>query len=580
VLVGCPMSKGIRTCLLVMLFVVMSSLPGGTASVGAQGRVRSVFPMDQHVLALWEFESSAQDLSGNGRDGDLLGGDFVVTPFGRGLRVGEGDPTGLDWSDHATLLRHPYTVEMVLFPEDVTFWRKIFSFDDASDHGWYYKQGGVQAYPNLELGAGTVRARTWTYLAFVSTAADEVEIYFNGESLGSTGAGFVAPPPQAIFFRDDTVTGRHEQLVATVEAMRISSTTRSAAEIAAIQKRLVRTGGGERPVVETIPTPQEVVFSPEVVGTNMGLALVLALGFGLVSTVFNSTLKENEEQMRAALRRRAQPVTRWLPERLPGASLPESWQQHRAFAIALLLFSAFIYAFLDPTFTFDGAGLLLYVSLFAALVVVTYTYDMAQGRLAQRFFRRAGSLRAFPSALLIALGCVLLSRLLQFQPGYLLGFAAAFVLTTDPSIEAWLLQRQNALLILAGSAFLLVTSLVAWLLTGLLQGVPLLHSTLALIFVAGLEGVLFVLLPLEFMDGKAVFRWNKIVWFVAFVVATYWFCQILLNPSSSYLDAFAESNVRLVLLMLGLYTGATAALWTYFRRRSLASEPVAGHPTK
>ena len=200
-----------------------------------------VFPADPDVLAKFEFSGDANDSSGNGRDAILLGGEFVATAWGQGLHVfppSPGGSTGFDWSQFAGLLVHPYTVEVVLAPQDTVGWRKIFSFSDADDGGWYYKDQGIQAFPNPVVGTGQVLAGERHYIAFVSTAPDQVDIYFQGALLGSTNASFTAPPAEAIFFRDDTSTGRGEQLDAVVEALRISGITRTPGEIDFIQKRL------------------------------------------------------------------------------------------------------------------------------------------------------------------------------------------------------------------------------------------------------------------------------------------------------------------------------------------------------
>ena len=155
--------------------------------------------------------------------------------------MGPDDPLGIDWSEYAGLLSHPYTVEIVLTPADTSGFRKIFSFDDSSDNGWYYNGQGIRAYPNSTLGGGQVLPGELHYIAFVSTAPDQIDVYFQGVLLGSTNASFTAPPSQAIFFRDDAGTGRSERLDAVVEAMRISGVARTAEEIAAIQQNLSTT---------------------------------------------------------------------------------------------------------------------------------------------------------------------------------------------------------------------------------------------------------------------------------------------------------------------------------------------------
>ena len=197
-----------------------------------------VFGPAAGVLAKFELNGNVTDSSGNGRNAVLLGGQFVATAFGQGLHVFAGGPTGIDWSQFASFLVHPYSIEMVLRPQETSNFRKLFSFSDTADNGWYYQLQGFRAYPNAGLGNGQLRAGDRHYLAIVSTAVNQVNVYFQGVLLGATNAAFSAPPPQAIFFRDDAASGRGEQVDAVVDAIRISGVTRTITEIAAVQARL------------------------------------------------------------------------------------------------------------------------------------------------------------------------------------------------------------------------------------------------------------------------------------------------------------------------------------------------------
>ncbi len=215
----------------------VAPVPGGVTDVGDVLLEDVIFPIDEGVLARLELNGDLRDSSGNERHATLIGGQFVDTALGTGLHVGPDDPLGIDWSPYAGLLSHPYTVEMVLTPASTSGFKKLFSFDDSSDNGWYYSSGGIRAYPNPGLG-GQAQAGQLHYIAFVSTAPDQVDVYFQGALLGSTNASFTAPPSQAIFFRDDSSTGRGERVDAVVEAVRISGVSRTAEEIAAIQQRI------------------------------------------------------------------------------------------------------------------------------------------------------------------------------------------------------------------------------------------------------------------------------------------------------------------------------------------------------
>lgn len=213
------------------------------AATAAVGAGTTIFPVDPDTLASFELNGDSSDSSGNGRHATLLGGEFVSTHYGQGLHVlfrsfqGVPQPMGLDWSGFASLLVHPYTIEMVLTPKTTDCFHKLFSFEDNDDGGWYYCDG-FAAYPNPNIGGSQLPSDLLHYLAVVSTAADQVDVYFQGALLGSTGAAFAAPPPEIILFQDDTATGRSEQIDAVIDAVRISQVARSAQEIAALWSTL------------------------------------------------------------------------------------------------------------------------------------------------------------------------------------------------------------------------------------------------------------------------------------------------------------------------------------------------------
>ena len=228
-------------------------------------RPDEVFPPSATgVLATFEFNGDAMDVSGNGRDAQMLGGDFVPTQYGEGLHVYLGWdyntwdvlPMGIDWSPYAQNLQHPYTIEMVLTPADTYYYQKLFSFDDTMDEGWYFVSQGVEAWPNPGTGYWQMGGGQRHYLAFVSTPQDTMDVYFQGVFMGNVASGLPATLGQAIFFRDDSATGRYEQLDAVVEALRISGVRRTQAEMDAIQGRL-------ESVLPPVPVGTTVSFTGE-----------------------------------------------------------------------------------------------------------------------------------------------------------------------------------------------------------------------------------------------------------------------------------------------------------------------------
>jgi hypothetical protein len=89
----------------------------------------------------------------------------------------------------------------------------------------------------------------------------------------------------------------------------------------------------------------------------------------------------------------------------------------------------------------------------------------------------------------------------------------------------------------------------------------------ASIFVGGLEGVFYSMIPLSFMDGAVVWRWSRVAWAVIFGVTTFLFWQLVINQYAAYLDAFKQPTVLAILLILAVYGTLTVATWLYFRWR-------------
>lgn len=206
----------------------------------------SIFAVDENTVAVLEFNGDVTDGSANGRDGTLQGGDFVATEFGQGLRLLGESPQGIDWDAYKDQISHPFTIEMVLVPGETDEYQRLFRYDDE-DEGWYIYEFGFISYNNDQLpedGSEPIQPDERLYIAFVSQDMDDeimIDVYANGQLLGTTPAGYVGswmdPPSRAVFFEDDSAEGS-EHLIGVVDALRISSGSRTADEITATQLRL------------------------------------------------------------------------------------------------------------------------------------------------------------------------------------------------------------------------------------------------------------------------------------------------------------------------------------------------------
>jgi hypothetical protein len=235
-----------------------------------------------------------------------------------------------------------------------------------------------------------------------------------------------------------------------------------------------------------------------------------------------------------------------------------------------LLFTALIYGFLSPTFGIDWNSFGQLLGLFVGLGFITVAFDLPL-RVYHRN-RSTGSDRGFLRALWITLPIavvfVLVSRLTQFQPGYLYGLIISIIFTTeistrDEGVGTWL-----------ASIWLLVLSFVAWVLLEVVRqsgGDPWLQAFLGTVLVtfvvAGIEALAIGLLPMRFLPGHPLYHWRRSMWFPLFAFAIFGYVLILVNPVNGYL-----SNDSIIPMLIGVaflvgFGILSFATWAYFRYR-------------
>ena len=125
---------------------------------------------------------------------------------------------------------------------------------------------------------------------------------------------------------------------------------------------------------------------------------------------------------------------------------------------------------------------------------------------------------------------------------------------------------------------LLLVALLAWILAIPLHDVYVAHpsfwtaiptSVALLVFIVSVEGLLFSLILLEFMDGSRTWRWSKPVWCALFIPAALLFLQVLFNEGDAYMDLIGSSKSVIGMSVLTVYMFACFGTWAYFRRRTV-----------
>jgi hypothetical protein len=321
-------------------------------------------------------------------------------------------------------------------------------------------------------------------------------------------------------------------------------------------------------VGSSLATPTELSGSLISVLTGALLTLALILLVTFPSHLFNRTYDENHERIRAWWERRLSWTNRL---RAPNPSVHSTVRTAVTFA-AMLLVGGILAALLDPRFGFNLRSFALFVGAVLALVAGTAITGAAAG-VYRRARHEAGAwqLRALPTGLAVAGFCVLISRLTNFQPGYLYGLICGVAFASKLS------QREEGHVVAIASVSTLVVSVIAWLIwvpvssnaaadpTGF--GWALLQNFLAALFVSGMVGLLIGLVPLRFLPGEKLASWSRGVWALVFGIASLAVIEVMLRPQSTSARVSSVPIWTTVGLFLGFGT-ASVMFWGYFRVRN------------
>ena len=305
------------------------------------------------------------------------------------------------------------------------------------------------------------------------------------------------------------------------------------------------------------------------------LALLIAFLVPFPGTLFNKTVEANYFEIMGGI---AGARRRWnsLLDRLMigplrfirrGAARVASG---RLGVLAFLGLSALVYGFLSPAFGLDTNSLALFLGLLVGLAFITAAFDLPlriyHGRTSRAHDQ--GVLHSLWWTLLVAVICVAVSRLANFQPGYLYGLIVSIVFVTEIS------KRDEAIGVWLASVWLIVLSVVAWVLLAVVrQGAfdpwiaLLLQTVLVTFVVAGIETLVIGLLPMRFLPGHPLYQWRRGMWFVVFALSVMGYLLILVDPANGYLSDDSRTPMLVGVIFLVGFGIVSVGTWAYFRFR-------------
>jgi hypothetical protein len=309
--------------------------------------------------------------------------------------------------------------------------------------------------------------------------------------------------------------------------------------------------------------------------TNLLLAIILLLVMFTSSSVFNETLSEHRLELQGFFHRMMAPFAfiRAGVQRIEPPGYVVAFLERVLGPILVLGTAALIYSFSNPDVGFNGETALVYSSLIISMAIMTYLAEGGEALITNRRFGVPAAVRLFPFALFIAVAFTITTRLVDFDAPVMFGFVATATVLGATGLD----EKKAASSVLLPSLGLLAVSVAAWLLLDPLRGMSdsehwwaaIPEATAALIFVGGIEGLLFVMVPFSFTDGSKLFRWYKLWWVLIVGVSGFLFCWVILNPQAAALDAVLERRVIFICALVAAYALAAFLFWLYFRTRDV-----------
>ncbi|MEO6533753.1 MAG: hypothetical protein ABIO06_09295 [Pseudolysinimonas sp.] len=266
----------------------------------------------------------------------------------------------------------------------------------------------------------------------------------------------------------------------------------------------------------------DVLAHPAKVASAIEIGLVLLIFAVLPGHLLNATLAEQYERFTKRRGERRKAPSRWA--RLLAFL-------HRAPFVAGLLLTtatALLFGFADPRFGFSLASLRLFLGLAIALAIVSYGTNAIVSRVMQGRWKVDVEVSLRPLGLILTVVGVVISRLLDFSPGFLIGLVLGLVIAEKH------LAKQAWRAVMLRSSILLGLALIAWLAFSLFDakeeggtfGSELAVETLVAITTEAIVGLLIELLPIKLLEGEKLYEKSKVIWgsfyllaIVIFVVA-------------------------------------------------------------
>lgn len=319
--------------------------------------------------------------------------------------------------------------------------------------------------------------------------------------------------------------------------------------------------GAPSALSEAIAPLSAIAANPAVIAIAGGLALALLFLVALPTELLNSSLSSNTSRLGRAY------------GAVDGAlNRAQDWlikvTRSRALVAAILtILVAIVYGFVDPGFGFDIVSLRLVLSLAIAFFLLSFVASWISGLIVRRAWGAIGVVAMQPSIILFAVVGVVVARILDFSPGFLVGIAIGLEL-----LQASKTLTARAVFVQLGVVTGL--ALAAWVVYSLFTPGDdfvgmLFEDTMVATTAEGLTGAMIAVFPLKFLDGRELWEVSKRLWVAAFVIVGTAFALLVLPTAIQGTDVRDYGIWLLVFAAFGLIS---IVVWFVFARAAAREE--------
>lgn len=334
------------------------------------------------------------------------------------------------------------------------------------------------------------------------------------------------------------------------------------------------TSSAALPIASSIPTPGQAFGSIGHVLASGAITAGALLFITFPSQLFNKTFEENYDVIMEFWERRLPSLKRIQRALKTDQAKEASGHDFTLFAVVAVI-GAFLGSLLTPSFGLNSHSIEGFIAS-----LINIAFGVLAGYYVNRTYRRIRNLAvqhyfdALPAGLLIALACVVVSRLSGFEPGYLYGVVCAVAFSGKVD------KKAHGHLIALGTLVTLGIAVVAWLATVPLNhlaaepnpffGWVILDDIAGSLFVGGVVGSVINLLPLRFLAGRDLAAWSKTAWALVAGVSLFAFVEILVRPAHG--GHSGKSSLALIIVLFVLFGGGSLLFREYFARRQRREE--------